>query len=144
MLIDQRRFSEWEALWDDEGLYWVPANGEDSDPAREVSLIYDNRARLHSRVERYASGKAFSQHPPPRTLHLVANVVIDSDRSAPQGHRVVRSTVQVAEARPDTRVDWVAAVTHHLVETDGRLRISFKKVLLVNLDQELTTIDFLL
>lgn len=144
MLIDQRRFGEWEALWEDEGLYWVPANGEDTDPDHDVSLIYDNRARLHSRVERYASGKAFSQHPPPRTLHLVSNVVIDPDRTAPPEHRVVRSTVQVAESRPDARLDWVAAVTHHLLERDGQLRIVFKKVLLVNLDQELTTIDFLL
>jgi 3-phenylpropionate/cinnamic acid dioxygenase small subunit len=23
-LIDERRFSEWEALWVDEGIYWVP------------------------------------------------------------------------------------------------------------------------
>jgi 3-phenylpropionate/cinnamic acid dioxygenase small subunit len=65
-LIDQRRFAEWEELWYEEGIYWVPANGDDTDPDRDVSLIYDNRSRLHSRVERYASGKAFSQQPPPR------------------------------------------------------------------------------
>src|SRR6476469_7417105 len=41
-LIDERRFAEWERLWDDEGIYWVPANGEGTDPDRDVSLIYDN------------------------------------------------------------------------------------------------------
>ena len=146
-LIDERRFAEWEQLWDDEGTYWVPANGEGTDPDRDVSLIYDNRSRLHSRVERYAGGKAFSQQPPPRTVHLVTNVLIDADADADaegDGHRRVRSTVQVAESRPGYRIDWVGSTTHHLVERDGELRIRFKKVVLVDNDQELTTLDFLL
>ena len=142
-LIDERRFAEWEALWDDAGIYWVPANGDSTDPDRDVSLIYDNRSRLHSRVERYASGKAFSQQPPPRTAHIVANVLIEG-ADADDGRRVVHSTVQVAESRPGFRIDWAGRTTHHLVERDGELRIVFKKVVLVDNDQELTTIDFLL
>jgi benzoate/toluate 1,2-dioxygenase beta subunit len=148
-LIDERRFAEWERLWDDEGIYWVPANGEATDPDRDVSLIYDNRSRLHSRVERYAGGKAFSQQPPPRTVHLVANVLLDDVadadcRAEGDGRRLVHSTVQVAESRPGYRIDWVGSTTHHLVERDGDLRIRFKKVVLVDNDQELTTLDFLL
>jgi len=148
-LIDERRFAEWERLWDDEGIYWVPANGEATDPDRDVSLIYDNRSRLHSRVERYAGGKAFSQQPPPRTVHLVANVLLDDVadadcRAESDGRRLVHSTVQVAESRPGYRIDWVGSTTHHLVERDGDLRIRFKKVVLVDNDQELTTLDFLL
>jgi 3-phenylpropionate/cinnamic acid dioxygenase small subunit len=147
-LIDERRFAEWEALWVEDGIYWVPANGDDTDPHSQVSLIYDNRSRMHNRVERYVGGKAISQQPPPRTVHLVSNVTIepaasdgtvDSDVSL-----VVHSTVQVAESRPGVRVDWVGRVIYHLVEREGALRIVFKKVLLVDNDQELTTIDFLL
>ncbi|MFN0092213.1 MAG: aromatic-ring-hydroxylating dioxygenase subunit beta [Acidimicrobiales bacterium] len=147
-LIDERRFAEWEALWVDEGIYWVPANGEDTDPDTDVSLIYDNRSRMHNRVERYAGGKALSQQPPPRTVHLVGNVTtIEPATAGAVGsdvRRWVHSTVQVAESRPGVRIDWVGRVTHHLVERDGELRIAFKKVMLVNNDQELTTIDFLL
>lgn len=147
-LIDERRFAEWEELWVDEGIYWVPANGEDTDPHSQVSLIYDNRSRMHNRVERYSGGKAISQQPPPRTVHLVGNVTIEpaaSDgASDPDVALVVHSTVQVAESRPGVRVDWVGRVTHHLVERDGALRFAFKKVVLVDNDQELTTIDFLL
>ena len=143
-LIDERRFAEWEELWADDGIYWVPANGDGTDPDRDVSLVYDNRARLHSRVERYASGKAFSQHPPPRTAHIVANVLIEPNGDRNDGPRVVHSTVQVAESRPGYRIDWVGRATHHLIEPDGELRIAFKKVVLVDSDQELTTIDFVL
>ena len=76
-LIDERRFAEWEALWVDEGIYWVPANGDDTDPNTDVSLIYDNRSRMHNRVERYVGGQAISQQPPPRTVHVVGNVIIE-------------------------------------------------------------------
>jgi 3-phenylpropionate/cinnamic acid dioxygenase small subunit len=143
-LIDERRFAEWERLWDDDGVYWVPANGDCGDPDRDVSLVYDNRSRLHSRVERYAGGKAFSQQPPPRTAHIVANVLIDRDGDRSDRRRVVHSTVQVAESRPGFRIDWVGRTTHHLIEHDNGLRIAFKKVILVDNDQELTTLDFLL
>lgn len=147
-LIDERRFAEWEELWTDDGIYWVPAHGSGTDPDTAVSLVYDNRARLHSRLERYASGKAFSQQPPPRTVHLVANVMIEPELSGGDevgdAAIVVHAAVQVAESRPGVRIDWVATTTHHLIERDGELRIRFKKVVLVNNDQELTTIDFVL
>lgn len=149
-LIDERRFEEWEALWVDEGVYWVPANGDDTDPRTQVSLVYDNRARMHNRVERYVGGKAISQQPPPRTVHLISNVHVDAPAdagTAPGGEQpalVVHSALHVAESRPGFRIDWVARVIHHLVERDGELRFLFKKVMLVDNDQELTTIDFLL
>ena len=147
-LIDGRRFAEWEALWAEDGIYWVPANGDDTDPHSQVSLIYDNRSRMHNRVERYVGGKAISQQPPPRTVHLVSNVIVEpaaSDGTVDGDvSLVVHSTVQVAESRPGVRVDWVGRVIHHLVEREGALRIVFKKVVLVDNDQELTTIDFLL
>jgi len=52
--------------------------------------------------------------------------------------------VHVAESRPGVRVDWAGRVIHHLVDRQGALQIVFKKVMLVDNDQELTTIDFLL
>lgn len=144
-LIDERRFGEWVELWTDDGTYWVPANGEHTDPERQVSLIYDNRARLQTRVERFASGKAYSQQPPPRTAHMVGSVTAaEAAGSGPERQWIVRSVVRVAESRPDHRVDWCGHVTHHLVERDGGLRIASKKVVLVDNDQELTTIDFIL
>lgn len=143
-LIDERRFADWEALWDDDAIYWVPANGDDPDPDRDVSLIHDNRSRLHSRLERFAGGTAISQQPPPRTAHIVANVTVER-RTEPAGTVLtVHGTVQVAESRPGHRVDWVGRTTHLLVERDGELRIRFKKVLLVDNDQELTSLDFIL
>ena len=50
-LADEARYSEWEALWDDDGTYWVPMS-PDADPETQVSYINDNRARIRSRVRR--------------------------------------------------------------------------------------------
>ena len=43
---DEHQYEAWEALWTDDGVYWVPANGADIDPEQEMSIIYDNRSRI--------------------------------------------------------------------------------------------------
>ena len=36
-LMDESRYEEWEALWADDGVYWVPCNDDDTDP----NIAYD-------------------------------------------------------------------------------------------------------
>src|SRR2546428_13930155 len=62
-LMDEHAYDEWLALWTDDALYWVPCNRDDSDPMREVSIIYDNRARLEERIIRLKSGAIYAQEP---------------------------------------------------------------------------------
>ena len=31
-LQDEHAYDAWEALWTDDGVYWVPANGDGGDP----------------------------------------------------------------------------------------------------------------
>ena len=62
-LMDEHRYKEWLALWAEDGLYWVPCNDDDIDPARHVSIIYDDRARIQQRVERLASGGVMALTP---------------------------------------------------------------------------------
>jgi 3-phenylpropionate/cinnamic acid dioxygenase small subunit len=51
-LADEARYAEWLALWTDDGVYWVPATTEpDPDPERQLSHVYDNRARVETRVK---------------------------------------------------------------------------------------------
>ena len=49
-LQDEHRYDEWESLWTDDGIYWVPANGDDGDPEKVMSIIYDNRSRIALRT----------------------------------------------------------------------------------------------
>ena len=49
-LADESDYDGWEALWTDDGVYWIPANGDDIDPATQMSIIFDNRSRVALRV----------------------------------------------------------------------------------------------
>ena len=49
-LMDEHRYQEWLSLWTDDAIYWVPCRHEAIDPIREVSIIYDDRAKLADRV----------------------------------------------------------------------------------------------
>ena len=46
-LADEGRYAEWEALWTDDGVYWVPGSTDPAaDPDRHLSHVYDNRSRI--------------------------------------------------------------------------------------------------
>jgi 3-phenylpropionate/cinnamic acid dioxygenase small subunit len=67
---DEHRYAEWESLWTDDGVYWVPANGDDIDPEQQMSIIYDNRSRIGLRVRQLLSGRHYSQEPRSRLRDL--------------------------------------------------------------------------
>lgn len=79
-LLDERRWDEWLALFCEDVEYWVPAWDSEteptSDPETELSLIYyPGRFGLEDRVYRIRSGHSSASTPPPRTCHLVTNVL---------------------------------------------------------------------
>src|ERR1700704_1896218 len=73
-LQDTHAYDEWEALWTDDAVYWVPANADDIDPTRQMSIIFDNRSRIATRIKQLHTGKRPSQTPPSRLRRLVSNV----------------------------------------------------------------------
>ena len=75
--MDENAYDEWLSLWTDDALYWVPCNRDDSDPAREISAIYDDRARLQGRIDRLKSGVAYAQDPKSRMRRLISNIEIE-------------------------------------------------------------------
>lgn len=61
-LADESRYADWEALWADDAVYWVP-RAEGHDPNTHVSHIYDNRTRIATRVRQLLTGYRYSQEP---------------------------------------------------------------------------------
>lgn len=81
LLLDQKRWDEWLALYLEDAVYWMPSwkseNETTSDPDNELNLIYiKNRQGLQDRVFRLASGDSFASVPLDRTTHVVGNVVV--------------------------------------------------------------------
>ena len=138
-LLDERRFEEWLELFTDDALYWIP-QGDEADPVRHVSLVYDDWQRLHERVLRLSSGFAYSQDPPSKTCHLVGNVQV---ADTADGELEVSSTLLVAEVRRNTQSLFAGRVAHTLVPENGSFRIRRKIVRLVNSDVPLGNVSFL-
>jgi 3-phenylpropionate/cinnamic acid dioxygenase small subunit len=140
-LADEARYDEWEALWTDDGLYWIPAGGDDPDPDRQLSFAYDNRSRIASRVRQLRSGTHHTQVPPSRLRRLIANIeVLDTDA----GVVTVGSNFLLTEFRRGAMTLWSGRTVHRLRPTDDGLRMSYKKVLLVNNTGDIPTLSFLI
>lgn len=139
-LMDEHRYQEWLSLWTDDGIYWVPCSREASNPAQEVSIIYDDRSKLADRAVYLESGTV--RDPASRSLmhRLISNVeaapVSDTETD-------VTSTFILVEARDQDQYVWCGRSIHRLRHVEGDLKISFKKVLLVNRLQAMPILQFL-
>jgi len=143
-LADEARYAEWLALWTDDGVYWVPATTDPgADPDRHLSHIYDNRARLDTRVNLLRSGHRYSQEPASLMRRLVSNVEVASEG----GELVAESNFILAELSVQAGHEmhwWAGRVTHRLRRVGDELRMSRKKVVLVNAAEPLPNLSFLI
>src|SRR5712671_1888863 len=76
-LLDEAKFDDWLALFTEDGWYWVPSEPDQANPHDTVSLIYDDRRLLETRIRRLASPRMYSQEPRSRTSRIVGNVTIE-------------------------------------------------------------------
>ena len=140
-LQDEHRYDEWEALWTDDGIYWVPANGEGGDPEQEMSIIYDNRSRIALRIRQFHTGKRYSQTPKSRLRRVVSNIEILSDDG---GELTVGSNALIFESHLRGDTLWAARNEYRLRRDGNALKMALKKVVLVNNQTALWSMAFLI
>jgi len=140
-LLDERRFDEWLDLFTDDAIYWIPAGGDPPNPKRHVSLIYDDRTRLKLRVGRLEGGFAHSQEPPSRVYRMVGNVEVGGlDAQEATAH----SVLALFEVRHGKQTVYAARCTYRLRRHDGgKWKIAWKRVDLVNRDEVIDNLTFL-
>jgi len=141
-LADEGDYDGWEAVWADDGVYWIQANGHDSDPATQMSILYDNRSRIALRVRQLKHDKRHSQNPRSRLRRILGNVeILDGD---PGGDLVVGANFIVYESRERGTTIWGGRSEYRLRRIEGRWRMARKKVMLVDNDRPLSTLAFLI
>jgi len=140
-LQDEHRYAEWEALWTDDAIYWVPANGEGGDPEQEMSIIYDNRSRIGLRIRQFFTGKRFSQSPQSRLRRVIANIEVLGEEE--RGVNVAANMLLFETSRRGDLV-WGARNEYLLRREDAGWRLARKKVALVNNESALKTMAFLI
>ena len=134
-LLDEGYFDEWLALFTEDARYWVPIQANQADPFETVSLMYDDRRLLETRVRRLSDPRIYSQEPRSRTSRTVANITLEPDAGEP-GITVRSKFVLVEYRREDQRL-FAGTYFHRLVGEGNAMRIAMKKVELVNCDAPL-------
>jgi 3-phenylpropionate/cinnamic acid dioxygenase small subunit len=140
-LMDESRYDEWLSLWTEDAQYWVPCNEDDIDPQRHVSIIYDDHERLVQRVERLKSGSVLAQQPQPRMRRLISNIEVVGRT---QADLTVQSNFILGLARAGTKQLWAGRSIHDLRRAGDSFKIARKKVLLIESDQEIPLLQFLI
>jgi 3-phenylpropionate/cinnamic acid dioxygenase small subunit len=146
-LADEHDYDGWEALWTDDAIYWVPARmsgAGDPDPTKHVSILYDNRSRIRTRIKQLKTGKRHAQTPQSNLRRLVTNVeLMDSDPAHPDDV-IVGANFLVAESRERGTNLWAGRYEYRLRRTEEGWQMAGKKVTLVDNDRPLYTLAFLI
>ena len=145
-LADEGDYDGWEALWTDDALYWVPVDGEGGDPVRQMSVIYDNRTRISTRLKQLRTGKRYAQAPPSNLRRLLSNIEFLGGRANPMDGvdlEVAANFLAIESRARGTRL-WGGRTTYRLRRDEVGLHLAYKKVVLVDNDQPLPTLGFLI
>ena len=82
--LDERRYQDWLTFFTDDATYWMPVRStrslddmaDEFTKPGEAALFDEDRRLLEARVYKLGTGAAWSEDPPSRTRHTVANVQI--------------------------------------------------------------------
>ena len=139
-LLDARRYEEWNALFTDDAFYWVPLVPDQEDGLNHTSHLYEDKLLRELRIERLKSPRAFSQQPRSRCHHLLQTPTVEVF-DAEARHFVVRTEFHYTESQGDELQFYVGTFFHHLTVQDGALRMTLKRVNLLNCDAALPAVQ---
>ena len=165
-LADESRYTEWEALAEGDMFYWISRGEGEFDRSREVSITADNRSRLANRIKQLNTGVRHAQVPPSPMRRMVSNIEITrlAEPLGPSGDRHLPNDPGVPTGA-GTRCFRVACnfvlyelrvqSTHALQVWPGRMEFHlrrrpqgfgmfYKRVMLVNGNEPLPSIAFIL
>ncbi len=142
---DESDYDAWESLWTDDAIYWVPAGRPDIDPATTVSVIFDNRQRITTRLDQLRTGRRFAQSPVSHLRRVISNIEFIGVQPNPAGgtDTEIGANFLLLESRARGTRLWGGRTTYRLRRVDSDIALSYKKVVLVDLDEPLPTLGFL-
>ena len=139
-LLDAKRFEEWNQLFTDDAYYWIPLAPGQEDGINHTSHMYEDKLLRELRIERLKSPRAFSQQPPSRCHHLLQTPTVESFDEAANSF-VVRSEFHYTESQGDEMQFYVGTCFHHLTLQEGALKMTQKRVNLLNCDAALPAVQ---
>jgi len=130
-LLDGKQYGEWYELFDDDGRYWVPLSGDQTDPVGQQSIAYEDKLLLRVRLERLKSAKVYAHQPPIACQHVLQEPNIEK-ADHQNGEYVLRTPFVYVEAQHSGQLILTGSVLHQLRVRGNVLRIVVKRVDLLN------------
>lgn len=140
-VLDAKKYDQWLQLWQEEGLYIVPISTSDDDYINRLNYAYDDAAMRRMRVARLTSGESVSVESNGGTIRLTSRLVIDHT----DDHVVkARCALLINESRQGTAKQYVANIEYELNPNNDTFLIQQKIVKLINAEDYLRTISYIL
>lgn len=140
-LLDQGEFNAWLALWHQDGLYVVPIDPQVTDFKNSLNYACDDHHMRARRVQRLYSGESISTTPRARTLRALSRFRL---LAADDAQIVVRGAQSLWEHRKGHSRHYAADITWQLRRSGGGLLIEQKVIRLINSDDVLHSIGYIL
>jgi benzoate/toluate 1,2-dioxygenase subunit beta len=145
-LADTHAYDAWLGLWTPDAHYWIPCNDDNHNRRHHVSLVNEDYEGLIDRVARLNSGAAWAQDPKSRLARVVSNVEVEPSECEPPelNECVVHSTFNITASRR-AHIEIIAGrAVYRLRRIDDGLRIVSKKAILIDNDEVMSNITFLI
>ena len=144
LFADESKYSEWEALLDDDMLYWIPLGDGDYDRGSRMSIAADNRARVATRIRQLNTGTHHAQTPPSPMRRMLSNV--ETYQDGPEEFRAYANFV-LYELRSQSNFKlqvWCGRYEYRFRRRNRELKMFYKKISLVNKEMPLPSIAFII
>ncbi len=134
-LLDTQDFEAWCGLYADDGAYWVPAQRDQESFLSHVSLFYDDKHILKTRVARLLHPKIHCQDPPSQCVRVISGFKVEQVSADGELYRVGSKFIMLEDRPGAERRVYGGRYLHTLRRTADGLRIVLKRVNLTNCDQ---------
>jgi 3-phenylpropionate/cinnamic acid dioxygenase small subunit len=140
-MLDHGEYDTWLNLWTDKGTYIIPINPKETDFENTLNYAYDDHHMRELRVQRLIGGESISTSPQPRTVRTLSRFRVLGD----DGMNVtVRCAQNVREFRKESLKFYSADLTYELIRAGDSFKIHRKLISLINSDDALAGIGYIL
>ena len=141
-MLDRHEYTPWLALWTEDGQYVIPIEQDEKVEAVDaLNIAYDDAEMRQARVKRLRSGFAMSSAPAARTARSVSRFVVVSDT---QDCLTVRCVQHIVEYKFERTRILASENVYRLLRTSAGIALAYKEVRLINSDDPLWGIGYLI
>ena len=140
-MLDHGDFDTWLNLWSEKGTYIIPIDPKEVDFENTLNYAYDDHHMRQLRIQRLTGGESISTSPQPQTVRSLSRfrVLFESDEEV-----TVRCAQYLREFRKDSLKNYSADIVYELERVSDTFKIQRKLIRLINADDALAGIGYIL